>query len=64
MRQVDLSNPPEKINGNLIKKVIQNHLIGFTYEQLEAFMEKPGQKRPSFTLTSLWQPELEQPVRT
>ena len=39
--------------------IIGAYTRGFTYEQLEAFMEQPGHTRPSLTLTSQWQPELE-----
>ena len=35
---------------------------GYTYEQLEAFMKQPAHTRPSLTLTSQWQPELDHPV--
>ena len=33
---------------------------GFTYKQLEAFMD--SERRPYLTLISQWQPELEPPV--
>ena len=42
-------------------EIIGAYTRGFTYEQLEAFMKQPGDTRPSFTLVSPWQPELELP---
>ena len=44
-------------------EIIGAYTRGFTYEQLEAFMKLPGHTRPSFSLTSQWQPELEHPVQ-
>ena len=43
-------------------EILGAYTRGFTYEQLEAFMQQPGHTRPSLTLTSQWQPELEHPV--
>ena len=44
-------------------EIIGAYTRGFLYEQLKAFMDQPGHTRPSLTLTSQWQPELEHPVQ-
>ena len=43
-------------------EILGAYTRGFTYEQLEEFMKLPGDKRPSLTFLSQWQPELEHPT--
>ena len=57
------SKRPQRATSQEGVEIIGAYTRGFTYEQLEAFMKLPGHTRPSFSLTSQWQPELEHPVQ-